>query len=204
MLAAILGWLRKGYPQGVPPKDYIPLVALLHRRLTEEELEQILGLLQETDSLPVGRSDITAAIGQVAQQPPSDEDVAAVAGRLAAAGWPLERSGVDAPSSPPRRALLSSVVSWLRAGYPTGVPEQDHFPLLALMRRRLTDEEIGWIVADLDRNPDLPLLTADIGVLITKITNEMPDPSDVARVRERLAAVGWDIDGGVGPSDQQP
>ena len=202
MLAAILAWLRKGYPAGVPPKDYIPLVALLHRRLTEQELGQILGLLQESGTLPISRSEITDAIGQVAQQPPSDEDVAAVAGRLAAAGWPLERSGGDAPSAPPRRALLSSVVNWLRAGYPTGVPEQDHFPLLALMRRRLTDEEIGWIVADLDRNPDSPLHSADIGVLITKITNEMPDPSDVARVKERLAAVGWDIDGASGSSDQ--
>ena len=31
-LTGILDWLREGYPAGVPPKDYIPLLALLRRR----------------------------------------------------------------------------------------------------------------------------------------------------------------------------
>ena len=39
-------------------------------------------------------------------------------------------------------ALLSRIVAWLRAGYPTGVPEQDYVALLGLLRRRLTDDEV--------------------------------------------------------------
>ncbi|WP_162562002.1 DUF3349 domain-containing protein, partial [Mycolicibacterium brumae] len=31
----VLDWLRAGYPNGVPPKDYFPLLALLTRTLTE-------------------------------------------------------------------------------------------------------------------------------------------------------------------------
>ena len=31
-LLGVLDWLREGYPAGVPPKDYIPLLALLRRR----------------------------------------------------------------------------------------------------------------------------------------------------------------------------
>ena len=27
-LLGVLDWLREGYPAGVPPKDYIPLLAL--------------------------------------------------------------------------------------------------------------------------------------------------------------------------------
>ena len=40
-LTGILDWLREGYPAGVPPKDYIPLLALLRRRLTEDEVREI-------------------------------------------------------------------------------------------------------------------------------------------------------------------
>ncbi len=32
----VLAWLHDGYPEGVPPKDYFPLLALLKRSLTEE------------------------------------------------------------------------------------------------------------------------------------------------------------------------
>ena len=34
----------------------------------------------------------------------------------------------------------------------------------------------------------------DIGVLITQITDDLPSPDDVERVRERLAAQGWPLD----------
>ena len=34
----------------------------------------------------------------------------------------------------------------------------------------------------------------DIGVLITKITDEMPKPEDIERVRARLAVNGWPLD----------
>jgi hypothetical protein len=31
----VLAWLHEGYPEGVPPKDYFPLLALLKRSLSE-------------------------------------------------------------------------------------------------------------------------------------------------------------------------
>ena len=34
----VLRWLRAGYPDGVPPKDYYPVLALLKRSLTEDEV----------------------------------------------------------------------------------------------------------------------------------------------------------------------
>ena len=36
--------------------------------------------------------------------------------------------------------ILNRVVAWLRRGYPSGVPEHDYIALLALQRRRLTDD----------------------------------------------------------------
>ena len=38
VLDNVLRWLHEGYPEGVPPKDYFALLALLKRSLTEEEV----------------------------------------------------------------------------------------------------------------------------------------------------------------------
>ena len=40
-LSSIIGWLRAGYPEGVPDVDYIPLFALLGSQLTDKEVYEI-------------------------------------------------------------------------------------------------------------------------------------------------------------------
>ena len=70
--------------------------------------------------------------------------------------------------------FLSTVVDWLRAGYPQGVPEQDYIPLLALLARRLTSEEVAAVAAELRREGVLPVTNTDIGELIMTITDELP------------------------------
>ncbi|WP_216917381.1 DUF3349 domain-containing protein [Nocardia noduli] len=87
--------------------------------------------------------------------------------------------------------FLNAIIDWLRAGYPDGVPEADYIPLLALLRRRLSDEEVRALAAELAGTGDLPADSTDIQVMITKVTNEMPSEDDVARVRARLAARAW-------------
>jgi hypothetical protein len=87
--------------------------------------------------------------------------------------------------------FLNAIIDWLRAGYPDGVPESDYIPLLALLRRRLSDDDVRQLAAELTGSGDLPADPADIGVMITKITNEMPSEVDVARVRSRLEAHAW-------------
>ena len=69
------------------------------------------------------------------------------------------------------------------------MPEQDYVPLLALLARRLTSEEVAAVAAELGRQGD-PIYAADIGTLITKVTNELPRNEDVARVRDQLATAG--------------
>lgn len=41
--------------------------------------------------------------------------------------------------------FLASIIEWLRAGYPEGVPEQDYVPLFALLKRRLSDDEVDQV-----------------------------------------------------------
>ncbi len=65
-------------------------------------------------------------------------------------------------------------------------------PLLALLTRRLTNDEVKAVAHDLVDRGDFDHI--DIGVLITQITDELPRAEDVERVRERLAAKGWPLD----------
>ena len=88
--------------------------------------------------------------------------------------------------------FLSSVVSWLRAGYPEGIPPTDTFPLLALLTRRLSNEEVVTVANELMQRGDFDDI--DIGVAISKLTDELPSEEDVERVRARLAAHGWPLD----------
>ena len=88
--------------------------------------------------------------------------------------------------------FLTKIVAWLNAGYPEGVPGPDRVPLLALLKRRLTDDEVKAVAQDLIDRGEFDHV--DIGVLITQITDELPTPQDVERVRERLATKGWPLD----------
>ncbi|MBF0661867.1 MULTISPECIES: DUF3349 domain-containing protein [unclassified Rhodococcus (in: high G+C Gram-positive bacteria)] len=88
--------------------------------------------------------------------------------------------------------ILTSIVEWLRAGYPDGVPEQDYVPLFALLSRRLSEEEVDQVAGRLVDDGDLPIDKTDIAVLITKITNEMPSDRDIDRVHRHLGTGNWD------------
>lgn len=88
---------------------------------------------------------------------------------------------------------LDAVLDWLREGYPAGVPPKDYIPLLALLRRTLTEDEVREIaqeVASLGDGGENGVAT--IGVQISKLTDAMPTPEDVARVEQRLSTHhGW-------------
>ena len=45
--------------------------------------------------------------------------------------------------------VAARVLAFIRAGYPEGVPPTDYYPLLALLRHRLTEDEVAMIAAQL-------------------------------------------------------
>ncbi|MUL44648.1 DUF3349 domain-containing protein [Mycobacterium sp. CBMA293] len=92
LFQSILNWLRAGYPDGVPPKDYYPLLALLKRSLSEDEVIEAAQsiVMSGHDSVsPVTESDIREAIEKISSQAPSPDDIQQVSARLASVGWPL-------------------------------------------------------------------------------------------------------------------
>lgn len=88
--------------------------------------------------------------------------------------------------------FLTRVVSWVRAGYPDGVPQNDYLPILALLSRRLSHDEVAEVARELLFRAGVD--DADIGAEIMKLTDELPSPADIERVRAKLAAHGWPLD----------
>ena len=96
-MTRMLGWMRAGYPEGVPNGDYVALLGILHRRLTDVEVEAIAGELAAAaeKNQPVTEDDIRAMIRERVFEQASKKDVARVSAHLAAGGWPLS-DGEDA------------------------------------------------------------------------------------------------------------
>jgi Protein of unknown function (DUF3349) len=86
-----LDWLRAGYPAGVPRQDYVVLLGLLQRKLTEVEVHEIAaelaGLAEQGETIT--SADVEKLINEATLDQPSDEDLARVSAHLAAGGWPL-------------------------------------------------------------------------------------------------------------------
>ncbi|WP_246482980.1 DUF3349 domain-containing protein [Brachybacterium halotolerans] len=326
-LSMILNWLRVGYPDGVPPKDFYPLLALLTHNLSEEELERIIHDLQrENPEGDVTQEDVRGAIGRVTSAPVTEDHTREVAERLADAGWPVDeesaevaravaadggvervdhsRRGVqvdaaesdaadgtretdaaDGESAPrwtaepadgsatiaprtsapqaadasasttqdstapddstvpedatapsdaapladtgaladsaapadaaaassasstpvtsapasdlppaPSSSTVQRILDWLSAGYPAGIPATDRLPLLALLRRQLTDDEAREIASHLvDEAGHRIVDPTDAGVAITRYTNDLPTEQEMRRVAEHLAVQGWPL-----------
>ncbi|MGB3485818.1 MAG: DUF3349 domain-containing protein [Mycobacterium sp.] len=96
---SVLQWLRDGYPNGVPGPDRVPLLALLRATpLTEDQVKEVVRDLTAEDSAAladgvINDDEIEAFIADVTHHDAGPENVARVAAKLAAAGWPL--AGVD-------------------------------------------------------------------------------------------------------------
>ena len=88
--------------------------------------------------------------------------------------------------------FLDRVITWLRAGYPSGVPDVDYVPLFAILGYHLSNEEVTAIAAELENSSD-PATRDEIKKAIETATNNKPLDSDIDRVRARLAAGGWPL-----------
>lgn len=226
VVTRVVGWLRAGYPDGVPQQDYIALLGILHRQLSDEEIISIAQTLSTASEEDVEQR-IRLAIKRRTLQPATDEEVARVSARLATAGWPLAVVDLDTPDetehsehpeeleapvpsdeddpvvvtvtetrtvvevrssdSEARRNIMKRLITWVRQGYPTGVPAADYVPLIALLSRRLTKDEVIDIVIELRGAGVVPSETGRIGAAIMGTTNEVPSIEEIERVRHHLS-----------------
>lgn len=89
----ILNWLKAGYPEGIPQRDFPSVLMVLHRNLTDAEIEAIADDLAldsiSNDSQPVTADHIRAMVRERAFQSTTTEDLNRVSAVLARGGWPL-------------------------------------------------------------------------------------------------------------------
>ena len=102
----VLGWLRAGYPDGIPPRDYAAVLGVLQRKLTKQEIHSIAAELaaQSTSYSPIKGEDIEKLVSETVLQPATNDNAAQVSARLAAGGWPL--ADPQDPPPPDRSQLL--------------------------------------------------------------------------------------------------
>ena len=98
-------------------------------------------------------------------------------------------------------SLLSSILDWLRAGYPEGVPGPDRVPLLALLRATpLTEDQIKEVVRNITADGSTALADGEIGkdeiaAFIKDVSHHDAGPENVQRIAAKLAAAGWPLAG---------
>ena len=92
----------------------------------------------------------------------------------------------------PLPPFLSSIIRWVRAGYPEGVPDVDYIPLFALLGSQLSEDDVHAIAQELE-NESKPESAEAIRKAIAAVTDHQASDADVARVRSRLAAGGWPL-----------
>lgn len=93
VVSRMIGWLRQGYPHGVPQADYVALFGILHRDLTDAEIEQVVRALREDASYPTANAipedRIAEEIQRLVHEAASESDIKRVSIRLVEGGWPL-------------------------------------------------------------------------------------------------------------------
>ncbi|GAC47054.1 DUF3349 domain-containing protein [Gordonia aichiensis] len=101
LFESAINWIRKGYPEGIPPTDFPPLLALLTKVLDEDQIMRVCMELAAEQGIgtPLTEEQIRNAIAKVSDQPPGDYEVNQVASRLAAVGWPLAADSDDREQS---------------------------------------------------------------------------------------------------------
>ncbi|OBK51515.1 endonuclease [Mycobacterium sp. 1081908.1] len=88
----MIRWLQCGYPEGVPGPDRIPLLELLRSTpLTEDQIKEVVDEIDEEVEAgsAIDRDVLADFISGVTHHDAGPENIARVAAKLAAAGWPL-------------------------------------------------------------------------------------------------------------------
>jgi hypothetical protein len=97
------------------------------------------------------------------------------------------------------KSRAQSILNWLRAGYPGGVPGPDRVPLLALLRNTpLSEDEVREVVREITADStvlaDGVINRDEIEQFIEGVAHHDGGPENIRRVAAKLAEAGWPLD----------
>jgi hypothetical protein len=82
----VVAFLRAGYPAGMPVTGYVPLWALLPRRVSDDEVTAIVWQLIANGRRRIDAADVGVEITRITHAMPLPDDVERVRRRLAGTG----------------------------------------------------------------------------------------------------------------------
>jgi len=156
----------------------------VHLNPSDDDVRRVVSRLA-LDVRPHDETDAHEADELTAQEPTADEPAQASAPEP-----PTADSGLG-PLRPPSR--IERMLGWLKAGYPHGIPEADFVPLLGLLQRRLSADEMQALGERLRATGLVPANRVDVGVEYLRITRELPDEAELRRIVEHLRQTGVEL-----------
>ena len=95
----------------------------------------------------------------------------------------------------PDKSMISRVIDWLSVGYPKDVPVQDRAAVMAILKMRLTDEQLQEVVRQLMQSRaargEAYVSDQRINEYIRRVVDHTPTPQDIDRVAKILGAHGF-------------
>ena len=86
--------------------------------------------------------------------------------------------------------LFTRILTWLRAGYPEGIPYTDHVALMGLLHRSLSDAEVRHIAEQLSGEGVDMLDRTQVAECIDEISLQKATDADIDRVSALLVGAG--------------
>jgi hypothetical protein len=101
--------------------------------------------------------------------------------------------------------VLQNVLDRLHAGYPKGIPQQDYYPLLAFLVRRLTTDEVIEVVSALPAEqhyqPQQPT-SDEVRAAVETLTSSPVREGEIRRIEEHFRNLGWELERGTNAASQ--
>lgn len=99
------------------------------------------------------------------------------------------------------KTRVQSMLNWLRAGCPGGVPGPDRVPLLVSLRNSpLTEDQVKEVVREIiaesaTRLPGIAIDEDEIARFIEGVAHHDGGPENVQRIADKLAAAKYTLEG---------
>jgi hypothetical protein len=190
--------LRRAYPKGVPRRDYTALLDILRWHMSERSLALIVAAVTDGDPVAVA-TDSAALAGLPAELPvgAATKDIRRVRNSLDSNGWgevakDFDEKDLHARISPMPELpdYLLDGLAVLRRAYPDGIPGAEYRPLLAALKKDMSDRNAGALVGALTGRNYLEVANEVRGA-ISLVPGDRAPRRDVDRVWVKLLGHGW-------------